>query len=45
MFYSPHKEDSDSKWGIFLNEKQWNALKNNIDSYVDFFKTLKEDGK
>lgn len=43
MFYSPAKKDSDGKWAEFLNEAQWNSLKENIDLYAEFFKISKED--
>lgn len=43
MFYSPNKVDSLNKWGTFMTQVQWEALKNNIDSYAEFFKTLKDD--
>lgn len=42
MFFAPLKEDSDSKWGKYLDELQWGALKNNIDLYKAYFDELKE---
>lgn len=42
LFYSPSKVDADNKWGAFMSEVQWNALKNNIDQYAEFFKVLRD---
>jgi len=42
MFYSPHKEDSKGRWGTFMNEGQWKALKENMAAYAEFIQTLKE---
>lgn len=38
MFYSPNKIDSEGKFAEFLNEAQWKALINNIDTYYKFIK-------
>lgn len=40
VFYSPSKIDADNKWGPFMSEIQWNALKNNITEYSKFFEQL-----
>lgn len=37
MFYAPNKRDADNKWGEFLNEFQWNALKDNYEAYYHYF--------
>lgn len=42
MFLSPSKEDSEQKWGKFLDETQWTALKNNITQYHEYLSTLNE---
>lgn len=42
MFYSPNKEDSKGRWGTFMNEGQWKALKEHIAEYSEFIKILKE---
>jgi hypothetical protein len=40
MFYAPHKEDALNRWSTFLSEKQWEALKNNIDNYKQYIDGL-----
>lgn len=40
VFYAPQKTDAANKWGPFMSEIQWDALKNNIDQYSMFIKTL-----
>lgn len=42
MFYASHKIDAQHKWAEFMNEAQWNSLKNNIDLYVAYFKQYSE---
>lgn len=41
MFYSNTKVDSNGKWAEFLNEKQWKALKENIEEYGAYFNARK----
>lgn len=43
VFYAPAKIDAKNKWAQFLNKEQWEALKNNIDKYVEFFNLLKQN--
>lgn len=40
MFYAPFKEDPEQKWGTFLSNSQWLALKNNISKYHEFIEAL-----
>lgn len=40
VFFAPQKIDAAYKWGPFMSEIQWSALKNNIDQYATFIKSL-----
>lgn len=42
MFYAPNKIDSEQKWGPFLSEIQWKALKENINEYKEFIDSLND---
>jgi hypothetical protein len=42
MFYAPSKQDALGRFAEFFSPTQWEALKNNIESYAEFFSTLKD---
>jgi len=42
MFYAPQKVDSKKRWAAFLNQDQWESLKNNIEEYYIFIKSLND---
>ena len=43
MFYAPSKVDKDGKFAEFLSETQWKALKDNIEEYYSYIKSLDKD--